>query len=109
MAALEPVLARLPKPDGRWEPRPHPREDLLKALVAGGMAGVVSHPLDNVLWKIGLLCDGDPDSQFGLTGACDFSEAEVLRLVTEASGWEPEAQARFGPFRVAAARILDAC
>src|SRR2546425_6440283 len=109
MSAIEPTIARFPKPDERWQPRPTPREELLKALVQGGMAGVVSHPLDNVLWKIGLLCEGDEGSQFGLTGVGDFSESEVLRLVTEASGWEPEAAARFGPFRVAAERILDAC
>ncbi|MFN2545563.1 MAG: phosphatase, partial [Actinomycetota bacterium] len=79
------------------------------AMVHGGMAGVVSHPLDNVLWKIGLLCEGDERSQFGLRDVCDLPEAEVMRLVAEASGWTPEPAARFGPFRVAAEHILEAC
>jgi len=109
MAAPEPTLARLPKPDHRWEPRPYPREELLQAILHGGMAGVVSHPLDNVLWKIGLLCDGDPRSQFGLKGVCDLSETEVLHLVSEASGWWPEPESRFGPFRVTAERVLEDC
>src|SRR6266550_5870099 len=109
MASSEPNLARLPKADHRWEPRPHPREELLNAILAGGMSGVVSHPLDNVLWKIGLLCEGDNRSQFGLSGVCDLSEAEVLRLVSEASGWTPDPNSRFGPFRVAAERVLAEC
>jgi hypothetical protein len=109
MSSSEPSLARLPKADHRWEPRPHPREELLEAILAGGMSGVVSHPLDNVLWKIGLLCEGDNRSQFGLRGVGDLSEAEVLRLVSEASGWTPEPNSRFGPFRVAAERVLAEC
>jgi len=109
MASPEHDLARLPKPDERWQPKAHPREELLKAIMHGGMAGVVSHPLDNVLWKIGLLCDGDDRSQFGLTGVCDLSEPEVLKLVSKASGWSPEPESRFGPFRVAAERVLEDC
>ena len=70
---------------------------------------MVSHPLDNVLWKAGLLCEGDPVSQFGLSNVCDLTDAEVMRLVTEASGWEPEAGSRFGPFRVHAERVLEEC
>jgi hypothetical protein len=109
MAAPEPNLARLPKPDERWQPRAYPREELLQAILHGGMSGVVSHPLDNVLWKIGLLCDGDERSQFGLTGVDALSEAEVLELVARESGWTPDPTARFGPFRVVAEYVLDAC
>src|SRR5438067_11735133 len=101
MAPSEPGLARLPKPDRRWEPKSYPREELLAAILEGGMSGVVSHPLDNVLWKIGLLCEGDYRSQFGLTGVCDLPESEVLRLVSEASGGRPEPTSRCRPFRVA--------
>src|SRR5436309_7591448 len=86
MVASQPHLLRLPKPDERWVPRPYPREELLDALIEGGMAGVVTHPMDNVLWKIGLLCDGDAGSQFGLSGVDVLGEAEVLRIVAEASG-----------------------
>src|SRR5436190_18883804 len=100
MAASQPQLLRIPKPDDRWVPRPYPPEELLDALIEGGMAGVVSHPMDNVLWKIGLLCDGDPGSQFGLSGVDTLSEGEVLGLVAEASGFEPDSARRFGPVRV---------
>src|SRR5256714_3409645 len=105
----QPAFARLPAPDERWEPRPYPREELLGALVHGGLAGVVSHPLDNVLWKIGLLCDGDEHSQFGLSGATALSESEVLQLVADASGFAPDPSARFGPVRVDGERVLEAC
>src|SRR2546423_2825324 len=108
MEAIEPQVPQ-PGDRGDWTPRAYPREELLRALVRGAMAGVVSHPLDNVLWKIGLLCDGDERSQFGLSRVCDMTEGEVLGLVTEASGWTPEPAARFGPFRVAAERILEDC
>src|SRR2546430_15971434 len=109
MASSEPNLARLPKADHRWEPRPHPREELLNAILAGGMSGVVSHPLDNVLWKICLLCEGDDRSQFGLSGVRDLSEAEVLLLVSEASGGTPDPKSRVGPFPGAAAQVLHGC
>src|SRR5438876_572024 len=109
MAAHQPHFLRLPKPDDRWVPRPYPREVLLDALIEGGMAGVVTHPMDNVLWKIGLLCDGDPGSQFGLSGVDTLSEGEVLRLVAEASGFEPNPARRFGPVRVDPEPVLAAC
>ena len=73
------------------------------------MAGVVSHPLDNVLWKAGLLSEGDPGSQFGLSGVSGLSEDDVMRLVAEASGWAPEQGSRFGPFRVDPERVLEEC
>ena len=109
MAALKPDQARASKRDDRWEPRPYPRDELVQAVLDGGMAGVVSHPLDNVLWKVGLLCEGDPGSQFGLSGVCDLSETEVMRLVAEASGWEPHPGSRFGPVQVDPARVLEEC
>jgi hypothetical protein len=95
--------------DRRWTPSPHPEEELIDGLLRGGMAGVVSHPMDNVLWKIGLLCDGDPDSQFGLTDVDTLSRAEVLALVGEASGFEPEPSMRWGPVRVSPEPILSEC
>jgi Phosphatase len=108
-APAQPALPGLDPGDERWTPRDVPREELLAAMVAGGMAGVVSHPMDNVLWKIGLLCDGDPVSQFGLSGVDSMSRAEVLRLVAEASGFEPDPFVRWGPVRVQAELILRAC
>jgi len=73
------------------------------------MAGVVSHPMDNVLWKVGLLCDGDPGSQFGLSGADVMTEEQVLALIGSASGFEPDPYVRFGPVRVQPEPILAEC
>jgi Phosphatase len=109
MSASQPHLLRLPKPDDRWVPRPYPREVLLDALIEGGMAGVVTHPMDNVLWKIGLLCDGDLGSQFGLTGVDTLTEGKVLRLVAQESGIDPDPARRFGPVRVDPEPVLRAC
>ena len=109
MAAIEPQLPRAVDLDERWTPRPFPREELLRGFLEGGMAGVVSHPMDNVLWKIGLLCDGDPLSQFGVTGVDTMSRTEVLELVARASGFEPDPNTRMGPVRVTAERILSSC
>jgi hypothetical protein len=95
--------------DRRWTPAPHAEEELIDGLLRGGMAGVVSHPMDNVLWKIGMLCDGEPDSQFGLTGVDTLSRSEVLALVGEASGFEPEPSVRWGPVRVRPEPVLAEC
>ena len=109
MAERLPHLLRLPQPDDRWVPREYTREELLDALIKGGMAGVVTHPMDNVLWKIGLLCDGDLGSQFGLTNVDVMTEGAVLKLVAEASGFEPDPARRFGPVRVDPEPVLEAC
>jgi hypothetical protein len=100
--------ASLPETDDRWHPAPYPRDELLEATVEGGMAGVVSHPLDNVLRHIQRMCDGDPGFQFGLSGLQIFTPQEVLELVSDASGYFPEEGATDGMFRVEAERILDA-
>ena len=109
MAAIEPHPARTSKTDPRWEPGTYAREELRRGLIDGGAAGVVSHPMDNVLWKIGLLCDGDPRSQFGLSGVSGLSRAEVLALVARASGFEPDPDVRWGPVRVDPEPVLRAC
>jgi Phosphatase len=95
--------------DRRWTPAPHAEEELLHGLLAGGMAGVVSHPMDNVLWKIGLLCDGDPDAQFGLRDVDTMSREDVLALVARASGFSPDPHVRWGPVRVRPELVLAAC
>jgi hypothetical protein len=101
--------ASLPETDGRWRPASFSRDELLRATVQGGMAGVVSHPLDNVLRHIGRMCEGDPHFQFGLSGLTAFSPEQVLALVSDASGFIPAEGASDGAFRVEAERILDAC
>src|SRR3954451_19586093 len=95
--------------DRRWTPAVFTEDELLDGLLRGGMAGVVSHPMDNVLWKVGLLCDGDPVSQFGLSGVDVLSEDQVLALIAEASGFEPDPYVRWGPVRVQPEPILAEC
>jgi hypothetical protein len=90
------VMASKPQPGPRaepehWSPGEYDRETLRSALLAGGAAGVNSHDRPNVLWKIKRLCEGDPDSQFGLTGVSD-----------------PDPSVRQGPVVVDADRVLDA-
>jgi hypothetical protein len=109
MAAIEPQLPSEVDLDERWTPRRYGCDALLRGMVHGGMAGVVSHPMDNVLWKIGLLCDGDPTSQFGMSGVARLDRTEVLQLVAAASGFEPDPRVRLGPVRVVPERILVAC
>jgi Phosphatase len=90
-----------------WIPRPYDRQTLRSALLHGGAAGVNSHDRPNVLWKIKRLCDGDPDSQFGLTGVSGVPFLEVLRMVAEASGIDPDPSVRHGPVSVDPDRVLD--
>ncbi len=111
MDVIESHAARLPAIDGRWSPRPFDREELIDALVAGRMAGPeVSHPFDNVRRNIRLLCEGDPDKQFGMTGIADaFTPNEVLELVARAAGFEPDPDVTTGPVPVDPELVLQAC
>lgn len=111
MPSIESQLDLLTSTDDRWIARPHSREQLLRALVAEGMAGIeVSHPMDNVLWKIERLCQGDPDLMFGLTGVADAcSQAEVLEMVATAAGFAPDPRTRWGPVEVDAGLVFEAC
>ena len=95
------------EPDA-WIPRPYDRQTLRDALLYGGAAGVNSHDRPNVLWKIKRLCDGDPDSQFGLTGVSGLPFVEVLGLVAEAGGIDPDPMVRHGLVTVDPDRVLDA-
>jgi histidinol phosphate phosphatase hisN-like protein len=91
-----------------WIPRPHDRETLRSALVESGAAGVNSHDRPNVMWKIRRLCEGDPDSQFGLGGVSGRPFTEVLGLVAEAAGIDPDPSVRHGLVVVDPDRVLDA-
>jgi hypothetical protein len=103
--------AQLPEIDDRWAPQPIPREELLRGLLDGRIAGSeVSHAFDNVLRNIGMLCDGDPDKRFGLTGVSDaFTPWEVLQLVGTASGFEPDPEVKHGRVPVNPNLVLRAC
>lgn len=95
------------EPDA-WIPGTYDRETLGEALLAGGAAGVNSHDRPNVLWKIKRLCEGEPDSQFGLRGVSGLPVADVLRLVAEAGGIDPDPNVRHGLVVVDPDRVLDA-
>ncbi len=111
MDVIESHAARLPRIDDRWEPRAFDRIELIEGLTKGRIAGPeVSHPMDNVLRNIRLLCDRDPDKQFGLSGVSDaMSPAEVLELVAEACGFTPDPRASSGPVPVDPERVLRSC
>jgi hypothetical protein len=83
------------------------RETLRRALLDSGAAGVNSHDRPNVLWKIKRLCDGDPDSQFGISGVSGRPFEEVLRLVAEASGIDGDVTLRHGLVMVDPDRVLE--
>jgi Phosphatase len=110
MDVIEGHARRLPAIDDRWIPRPYPREELARALEVGRVAGVATHPLDNVRGNARLLLEGDPDKQFGLSGLQDgFALLDVLGLVATAAGVPIDPDERFGEVHIAPEPILDAC
>jgi hypothetical protein len=110
MDVIEAHARRLPPVDERFTPRPYPREELARALEAGRVAGVATHPLDNVRGNARLLLEGDPDKQFGLTGLQDgLVLQDVLDLVSAGSGVAIDPAQEFGDVRIAPEPILDAC
>jgi len=83
---------------------------LADALMAGRVAGVATHPLDNVRGNVRMLLEGDPDKQFGLADLSDgFRLADVLSLVAEAAGTSIDPDRAFGEVHIAPEPILDAC
>ena len=92
-----------------WVPGEFPREMLRSALLDSGAAGVNSHDRPNVLWKIKRLCEGDPGSQFGLSGVSGRPWEDVLRLVANASGISPDPTERHGVVIVDPDLVLAAC
>jgi hypothetical protein len=86
------------------------RDELLRDLVEGRVAGTATHPLDNVRGNIAMLMEGDPDKQFGLSGlpgALTFED--ILHLVEESAGVPIDREARYGPVEIAPEPILEAC
>ena len=110
MDVIEAHARRLPPVDARFTPRPYPREELARALEAGRVAGVATHPLDNVIGNARLLLEGDPDKQFGLTGLQDeLVLQDVLDLVSAGSGVAIDPTQGFGDVLIAPEPILDSC
>ncbi|MEO8423375.1 MAG: phosphatase [Actinomycetota bacterium] len=110
MDVIEAHARRLPVVDGRFTPRPYPREELARALEEGRVAGVATHPLDNVRRNAQLLLEGDPDKQFGLTGLQDgLVLQDVLDLVSAGAGAPVDPVSEFGDVLIAPEPILDAC
>lgn len=111
MDVIESHAAQLPAIDERWTVRVPDREELIRGLLEGRVAGPsLSHPLDNVLRNIRLLCEGDPDKQFGMTGlAGALAPGEVLELVGRAAGFTPDPNATTGPVPVDPGLVIEAC
>jgi hypothetical protein len=102
--------ARLPTLDDRWTLRPFERAELIRGLIEGRIAGdEVSHAMDNVRRNIRLLCAGDIDKQFGMSGLQTFSPNEVFDLVAKAAGFDPDPTWIDGPVPIDPELILDAC
>ena len=93
-----------------WTPRSVGRAGLEHALVAGGVAGIATHPLDNVRGNAQMLLDRNPDKEFGLSGLQDGMTLDrVLTLVEDAAGAPIDREARYGPVEIRPEPILDAC
>ena len=91
-----------------WQVGAFPAKTLRSALLDGGVAGVNSHDRPNVLWKIKRLVEGDPDSQFGLTGVSREPHERVLALMSEAGGFSPDPGLRHGLVSVDPDKVLAA-
>ena len=101
---------RLPALDERWDPRPHAREDLERALVAGGVAGPAGHPHHNVFGNFRKLVAHDPDKLFGLSRMPEpFGFEDIVRLVGDAAGAPIDELATEGSPDIDACAVLDAC
>jgi hypothetical protein len=110
MDVIEAHARRLPRVDDRFTPRPYPREELVRALEDGGVAGVATHPLDNVVGNARLLLEDDPDKQFGLTGLQDgLALQDVLDLVSAGAGSPVDPHGESGDVLIAPEPILVAC
>jgi hypothetical protein len=93
----------------RWRRGDHAPEALVDALLEGRMAGpVVSHDRENVRWKIAQFAAGEPRSQFGLSGLGVLSESQVMALMGEAAGFDPDltSSGGDGPVPVDPVRVL---
>ena len=90
-----------------WDPYPYPVDVLRAALIDARIAGVVSHDRANVFWKLLRLCQGDPDSQFGLTGVDSMAFEDLLALMADSGGFDPDPGVRDGVVEVDPDRVIE--
>jgi len=110
MDVIEAHARRIPSVDDRWAVRPHARDGLLEGLLAGKVAGVAAHPVDNVRRNIQLLVEQDPDKLFAMSDMPGrFGFEEILGLVEAEAGAPIDRSARFGPVHIEPEPILAAC
>src|SRR5437899_10629222 len=97
------------EPSSPWRRGSFARSELVDALLVGKVAGpVTSHDRRNVRWKIDHLVEGDPDLQFGIAGLTGYTAGEVLALMAEAAGFDPDPLLD-GPTAVDPWKVLGAC
>ena len=60
------------------------------------------------MWKIDRLVEGDPDAQFGLKRLGPISGAQVLALMAEETGFDPDPMQQDGPSAIDPWRVLMA-
>lgn len=103
-------LSRLPALDDQWSARPHSRRQLIAGLLAGKVAGPAGHPMENVRRNIRMLLEGDPDKELGMSGLQDGRTfADVLWLVSEASGSAISPDREEGSVWIDPQAVLEAC
>jgi hypothetical protein len=93
-----------------WRPGPFSRDELAEALVKGRVAGpITSHDRRNVRGKIERLTVGEPDAQFGINGLTVLAPDEVLAVMAEESGLDPDPLLVDGPSAIDPYKVLAAC
>lgn len=77
-------------------------------MLEGRVAGIATHPLDNVRGNILMLLEGDPDKEFGMTGLKEGMDLDrVLGLVEEWTGSSIDRDARHGPVDIRPEPVLQ--
>jgi hypothetical protein len=106
-----PSLAfEIPGDRAPWRPSRFSRDELAEALVKGRVAGpVTSHDRRNVREKIQRLALGDPDAQFGIRGLSILTPEEVLAVMADESGFDPDPLLTEGPSAIDPHKVLAAC
>lgn len=103
-------LERRALPSQRWQRGRYTLDQLAQALLDGRVAGpVTSHDRQNVLMKIDRLVTGDDDERFGITNLAGPTVEEVLALMAEEAGFDPDPSVRHGPTAIDPYRVLAAC